>query len=118
MAKAYDHMSWLFILKSLRQFGFTERFIEMVWRLLSNNWYSLIVKAKWSFFFNSTRGVKQGDPLSPCLFIVGAEVLSTGLKNLIVVDKKTVGSSKPRHCPIISHLAFADDMLIFTNGSK
>lgn len=37
MAKAYDRMSWLFILKSLRQFGFDERFVDMVRRLLSNN---------------------------------------------------------------------------------
>ena len=49
MAKAYDHMSWLFILKTLRQFGFDERFIDMIWRLLSNCWYSLVVSPDFLF---------------------------------------------------------------------
>lgn len=43
MAKTYDRMSWLFILKVLQQFGFEERLVDMVWRLLSNYWYSIIV---------------------------------------------------------------------------
>lgn len=43
MAKTYDRMSWLFILKVLQQFGFEERLVDMVWRLLSNCWYSIIV---------------------------------------------------------------------------
>lgn len=54
--------------------------------------------------------MKQGDPLSPCLFIIGAEVLSRGLNDL-VLTKKTEAFSKPIHCLVISHLAFADDHL-------
>ena len=36
MAKAYDRMSWLYLIRVLRKFGFGERFIDMVWRLVSN----------------------------------------------------------------------------------
>lgn len=43
MEKAYDRLSWLFILHTLRHFGFDERLIDMVWILLSNCWYSLII---------------------------------------------------------------------------
>lgn len=60
MAKAYDRMTWFFILKTLRQFGFDERFVDMIWRILSNNWYSLIINGQVEGFFNSSRGVKQG----------------------------------------------------------
>lgn len=68
-------------------------------------------------FFSSSRGVKLGNLLSPCLFIIAAKVLSRGLKELMFT-KKTTAFSRPIHCPIISHLAFADDMVIFTNGYK
>ncbi|XP_027156870.1 uncharacterized protein LOC113758039 [Coffea eugenioides] len=54
MAKAYDRMSWVFILKVLRQFGFRERFIDMVWRLLSNVWFSVIVNDAVIVFANGS----------------------------------------------------------------
>ncbi|XP_075098963.1 uncharacterized protein LOC142175861 [Nicotiana tabacum] len=53
--------------------GFSEHFINMVWNLMSNNWYSVLVNGQSSGFFKSTRGVKQGDLLSLALFILSAE---------------------------------------------
>ncbi|XP_071923161.1 uncharacterized protein [Coffea arabica] len=116
MAKAYDRMSWVFIIRVLRRFGFGERFIDMVWRLLSNVWFSVLVNGVSYGFFKSSRGLRQGDPLSPALFIIRAEVLSRGL-NLLYSQSNFVGYKVPRHCPTISHLAFADDIIIFANGS-
>ncbi|XP_075087558.1 uncharacterized protein LOC107813948 [Nicotiana tabacum] len=90
MAKAYDRVSWKYLLHMLRKIGFSEHFINMVWNLMSNNWYSVLVNGQSSGFFKLTRGVKQGDPLSPALFILSAEVLSRSL-NKLFEDKSFVG---------------------------
>lgn len=58
MAKAYDRMSWLFILKTMRKFGFCEGVIDCIWRILSNCWYSLIINGNVEAFFPSSIGVR------------------------------------------------------------
>lgn len=58
MAKAYDRVSWFFLIKVMRRFGFTEKIIDMVWRLISNNWYSVLVNGNSYGFFSSSRGLK------------------------------------------------------------
>ncbi|XP_070041117.1 uncharacterized protein [Nicotiana tomentosiformis] len=65
-----------------------------------------------SEFFKSTRGVKQGDPLSPALFILSAEVLSRYL-NKLFEDKSFVGFGMPKWSDPLNHLEYADDTIIF-----
>lgn len=62
MDKAYERVSWLYLTRVLRKIGFFEIFIDVIWRLLANNWYSILFNGKTHGFFHSTRGVKQGDP--------------------------------------------------------
>uniref|UniRef100_A0A8C0UC45 Reverse transcriptase domain-containing protein n=1 Tax=Cyanistes caeruleus TaxID=156563 RepID=A0A8C0UC45_CYACU len=117
MAKAYDRVSWSFTCLMMRRMGFGETFIDMVWRTMSNNWYSVIVNGTRYGFFHSTRGLKQGDPLAPSLFILGAELLSQMLNNL-THDQFFNGFYMERRGPQITHLSFADDVIIFTSGCK
>nr|XP_009793482.1 PREDICTED: uncharacterized protein LOC104240345 [Nicotiana sylvestris] len=93
--------------------GFSEHFINMVWNLVSNNWYSVLVNGKSSGFFKSTRGVKQGDPLSPALFILLAEVLS---RSLISYLKTGHLWDLERLRGPLNHLAYADDTIIFASA--
>ncbi|XP_060210644.1 uncharacterized protein LOC132637595 [Lycium barbarum] len=79
MTKSYDRVSWLFLTKVLRKMGFAERSVDLVRRLLANNWYLVLVNGKPHGFFHSTRGVKQDDPLSPALFILSAENIVQGV---------------------------------------
>ena len=76
MTKAYDRMSWRHIITMLRALGFGERFIDMVWRLISNVGFSIIINGTSHGYFKSSRGLRQEDPLSPMLFIIGSEMLS------------------------------------------
>lgn len=46
LAKAYDLISWLSILKVLKKFGFNEPFIDMIWRVISNCWFTVIINGK------------------------------------------------------------------------
>ncbi|KAK6782008.1 hypothetical protein RDI58_019804 [Solanum bulbocastanum] len=117
MAKAYDRVSWSYICIILRKMGFEEVFIDMIWRTMANNWYSIIINGKRHGFFHSTRGLKQGDPLSPALFILGAEVLSRSL-NRLHQNPLYHGFYMERRGPQINHLSFADDIIIFTSGRK
>ncbi|WMV41202.1 hypothetical protein MTR67_034587 [Solanum verrucosum] len=112
MAKAYDRVSWSFICLVLRRFGFGELLIDLVWRIMSNNWYSIIINGHRHGFFHSTRGLKQGDPLSPALFILGAEVLSRLLNSLHQIPNYKGFFMEPKG-PQINHLSFADDVIIF-----
>ena len=52
LAKAYDRVPWLFITKVLRKFGFGERFIDLVWRIISNCWYLIIINGQREDFFS------------------------------------------------------------------
>ncbi|XP_060170338.1 uncharacterized protein LOC132601254 [Lycium barbarum] len=82
MSKAYDKLSWNYVLVVLRKLGFADPFIEMIHRLISNNWYSVLINGTRFGFFKSSRGLKQGDPLSPALFILAVETLTSALNHL------------------------------------
>lgn len=65
MVKSYDNVAKVYLTIMLRNVGFSERMIDMVWRLISNNWYSAIVNGKtFDFFFHSSIDLKEGDLLS------------------------------------------------------
>lgn len=83
---------------------------------IDNVWYSVIINSTRNGFFTSTQGLKQGDPLSPSLFIIGVEVLSRLLNNLLNCEHFLPFSMSHRG-PIINHLSYADDLVIFTSGN-
>ncbi|KAL9686221.1 hypothetical protein QQ045_023676 [Rhodiola kirilowii] len=117
MSKAYDRLSWRFILKMMRAYGFSERWCDLVYRNISNCWYSICWDGNMYGHFKSNRGVRQGDPLSPSLFILAMEFFSKSLNSAVSMGK--IRPYRTKGCrPQIHHLLYADDLLIFTNGHK
>ncbi|XP_043725602.1 uncharacterized protein LOC122672168 [Telopea speciosissima] len=81
--KAYDTISWDFIFKVLRKFGFMKRWINWLRILLSSTRISILVNGGPVGFFGVERGFHQGDPISPMIFIIVEEVLCRGyVRNL------------------------------------
>lgn len=67
--------------------------------------------------FKPTRGIRQGDPTSPYLFLLAAEGLSAQLK-LRGNNSDLIGVTVAPTAPRVSHLPFADDSLLFMKASK
>lgn len=116
ITKAFDTLDWRFLLKVLRCFGFNDTFCNWISSILSSATLSISVNGYLQGYFNCTRGVRQGDPLSPLLFCLAEEVLSRGISNLVHEGKvKLIAGA--RNIQIPSHCFYADDIMIYCRGN-
>lgn len=85
--------------------------------MIANNYFSILLNGHNFGFFHSTRGVQQGDHLSPALFILIVEVLSRALNHLFE-DDLFVGYGLPKWSTNLNHLAYVDDTIIFASSNE
>ena len=114
--KAYDRMEWGFIQRVLKAFGFNEQFTNLIQQCLSTVHYSLLLKSGIFPAFQPERGLRQGDPLSLYIFILGSEVRMR-LINKEIIQNKLIGVKLTRIAPPISKLCYADDIILFCKAS-
>nr|CAD1820644.1 unnamed protein product [Ananas comosus var. bracteatus] len=113
--RAFDHISWHFLFDLLRARGFGERWISWISCLLQSSSTAVLLNGVVGKSFACKRGLRQGDPLSPLLFILCVDVLFRML-HLVSISHSlpAVGVGDAT----FHTLQFADDMLLFFDGSS
>jgi len=118
ITKAFDHVNWKFLLYMLKRCGFGDKWVSWISHCISSAHHSVLVNGSPAGFFNSSRGLRQGDPLSPLLFIVVMEALSKMLSGAVDCGRLSGFSVDSRPTMIdISHLLFADDIFVFCKAN-
>ena len=113
ITKAYDRLEWNFLEETMRRMGFHDKWITWIMKCISSVTFSVLINGSPEGFITPQRGIRQGDPLSPYLFILCAEVLSH-LMNQAQFSRRLLGVKISNQAPAINHLLFADDSLFFS----
>ncbi|KAF5784203.1 putative RNA-directed DNA polymerase [Helianthus annuus] len=115
--KAYDNVNWNFVVDILSQMGFSSRWCAWVRGIISSARASVLVNGAPTFEFKCCKGMRQGDPISPFLFVIVMEALS-----FLISRACDLGIFKgvvlPNDGPSVSHLFFADDAIILGEWDK
>ncbi|KAL2225760.1 UNVERIFIED_CONTAM: hypothetical protein Sindi_3051800 [Sesamum indicum] len=110
--KAYDTVEWDFLLAVLQLFGFPQTFTRWIEECVTTAAFSIGLNGNPHGFFEGARGLRQGDPLSPYLFVLVMEVLHLGLLQLIEQDSQFSFHWKCEPAKVFQ-MGFADDLLLF-----
>ena len=116
LRKAFDSVRWDFILASLQALAIPDNYISLIQECLSTASFSVSVNGVSGGFFKSTKGIRQGDPLSPNLFVLAMEGMSRLL--LSRYEAGSIGYHPRTEDLNITHLMFADDVMIFFDGTS
>lgn len=96
--------------------GFDINWVDLILRCISTASFSILINSEQKGCFGASRGLWQGDPLSPYLFLLVAEGLS-----FLISKANSEGRVTGISCsngPGISHLLFADNSLIFCRADE
>lgn len=112
--KAFDTLNWHFLFEALRKMGFPDIFSNWVMKCISSCMLSVKVNGSLEGYFAAKSGLRQGDPLSPYLFVIAMEVMTSCINNEIA--KGNFAYHWLANEASISHLIFADDVFLFSKG--
>eukprot|EP00253_Pinus_taeda_P020137 PITA_20137 len=110
-AKAYDKLNWIYIKKVLIAFEFDHNWVRWIMDLVTSSSFSILVNGSPSETFIPSRGLRQGDPHSPFLFILMMEGLGRSIKNAKEVGK-VKGLQLSDNGQALTHQQFVDDTML------
>ena len=116
MSKAYDRVEWIFLEKIIEKLGFNGKWISLISSCIHSVSFSIMINGKPHGHFHPQRGLRQGGPLSPYLFLLCAEGLHSLIqqaKNSGTLNEVSLRSSGPK----VSHLFFANDSSLFARAN-
>ena len=116
MSKAYDQVEWAYLEAIMRKMGFDWRWVKLIMECITTVSYSILINGEPSLIIHPSRGLRQGDPLSPYLFLICSEGLHS-LLNQAAEAKQIWGVSIYKKGPCLTHLFFANDSVIFCRAS-
>ncbi|XP_071727561.1 uncharacterized protein [Rutidosis leptorrhynchoides] len=115
--KAFDCLNWEFLIDVMKCMRFSSKWRRWILTCLSSASISIIVNRSPTNEFSLGRGIRQGDPLTPFLFIIAAEglnILKKAAINCGLFKGVEIGSDKI----IVSHLQYADDTIFIGECSR
>ena len=112
MSKAFDRVEWLYMEKLMKKMGFGDTWVNLMMQCISKATYYVLINGELHGHITPSRGLRQGDPLSPYLFLLCTEGFHCLLRKA-EENGDIRGVSICRSAPKLTHLLFADDSLIF-----
>lgn len=114
--KAYDRVEWDFLQGCMIRMGFNEKWVGWIMQCVTTVSFSVKLNGEPLPYFRPTRGIRQGDPLSPYLFLLVANCLSFLMEN-VVANESIKGINLNASCPTLTQLLFVDDSIFFLDGT-
>lgn len=116
LAKPYDNLDWIFLMNTLQALELPEVFVGWLLECFTTPSFSVAFNGELVGFFQGKKGLRQGDPISSLLFVLAMDVLSKKLDKGVISQR--FGPHPDCVAPLITHLSFADDVLIFFDGEE
>lgn len=113
--KAFDCVSWEAIINALTVMNFPVIWISWIKAFISSPAFSCLVNGNPSGWFRSNRDIRQGDPLSPFLFVLVMKIFSCLINCAVNANRITPFKCKDFK---FSHAIFADDLIIALRANK
>jgi hypothetical protein len=117
MTKAYDRLEWNYLQAIMLKLGFDHSWVSSIMSVVTSVSFSVLFNGSKLDDFKPSRGIRQGDPISPYLFLLAVEGLSCLLRSR-GMSENLVGIQVAPTAPRVNHLLFADDSLLFLKANS
>ncbi|CAN1147980.1 Transposon TX1 uncharacterized 149 kDa protein [Linum perenne] len=115
LMKAFDSIEWSFVEHSLKAMDFPPRYVHWIMACFNSSRFSVNLNGSLIGYFPGGKGLRQGDPISPYLFVLAMQILEYLFED---AASKTLFQYHPQCRKVkLTHLCFADDLLVFTKGN-
>lgn len=111
LEKVFDKLEWSFIYRTLLYFKYPSKMSKLIMSCITTTSTAVLVNGTRTNFFYPSREIRQGDPISPYIFILCMEMLSKYINHQVDI-RKWDSINLGYNCPPLSHLFFADDLVL------